>query len=644
MTKIILIGLDGLMPELVERYSDRVPELSALLAEGFFSPALASPYTCTPTNWTTIATGAWVGTHGITSFHVHLPGMELGDMVPSFNSRLCKAEYFWQAAERQGKRCILINYPTAFPLTLTDGVVIGGDGLVSRDWTVRWPEFISSFRQVANCNRLVMQPAGDWTDVPSDCEVLHEGVVDLERQVSFDWGVVGMTPGDQAEPAGAERRFVLVVKQGQTTKLILSRSRSVREALATLAHGEWSGWVEEEFHGSRCLRQYRVVDLTEDGQDVSIYGTMCGSSQGWGYPYGIEQDITARAGPYIEALELVPDQGLTDGWFGPEVALEIMAIQAKFMEDCAAYLSDTRQWDVMFLQCHAPDGINHLLLGELENPDSERGRMADGLLQGTMRILFEMVHAIRIRCADEDTVICVVSDHGNIPVTRYINAHGIMEREGWESWVIDRDTGCWSIDPRRSVALANLRHSGVRINLVGRERYGVVQPGRDYEDLRGRVIDRLRQVVDPLTGQGVFSLVGRREDFEALGMWGDRIPDVLAFAKPYYLFCGAHLGVPQKLMSLYRDPREVVTKDEAVAAGAQRELTAVHWHLPSASVGYASNRAMLILTGPGLARGKRGERVNLVDVSATLAHLMGIHPPAQCEGRLIEEALVHDRG
>ena len=142
--KIILIGMDGLMPEQIERYQDDIPELRALLVKGFFSPALSSPYTCTATNWPTIATGAWVGTHGCTSFSAHLPGMELGETSPTFNSQLCQAEYFWHAAERQGKRSILINYPCAFPKLITSGVVIGGDGLSSPTWTVRYTDLMQT--------------------------------------------------------------------------------------------------------------------------------------------------------------------------------------------------------------------------------------------------------------------------------------------------------------------------------------------------------------------------------------------------------------------------------------------------------------------------------------------------------------------
>ena len=53
----------------------------------------------------------------------------------------------------------------------------------------------------------------------------------------------------------------------------------------------------------------------------------------------------------------------------------------------------------------------------------------------------------------------------------------------------------------------------------------------------------------------------------------------------------------------------------------------------------STSRGVFALAGPGIARGKRSERVNLVDVSATLPHLMGIQPPAQCEGRVVREAL-----
>ena len=37
-----------------------------------------------------------------------VPCTAIGETTPTFNSRLCQAEYFWHAAESQGKRSISI--------------------------------------------------------------------------------------------------------------------------------------------------------------------------------------------------------------------------------------------------------------------------------------------------------------------------------------------------------------------------------------------------------------------------------------------------------------------------------------------------------------------------------------------------------
>jgi hypothetical protein len=87
-----------------------------------------------------------------------------------------------------------------------------------------------------------------------------------------------------------------------------------------------------------------------------------------------------------------------------------------------------------------------------------------------------------------------------------------------------------------------------------------------------------------------------------------------------------------------------ISLDEAIAYGLVWDLNAVHWGLPEATVSYASNRPIFMLSGPGVKQGARGDRrVNLVDVSPTLAHILGIAPPAQAEGRIVPEAFSQER-
>ena len=48
--KVILFGMDGMMPEQIDRYKNDIPELAQFVDKGFFSPAIESPYTDTGTN------------------------------------------------------------------------------------------------------------------------------------------------------------------------------------------------------------------------------------------------------------------------------------------------------------------------------------------------------------------------------------------------------------------------------------------------------------------------------------------------------------------------------------------------------------------------------------------------------------------
>ncbi len=74
--KFMILGFDGAMPEHFNRFlhEGHMPNIARLIKKGTYSRALPAPPVDSPTNWVTIVTGAWPGTHGITSFTIHLPG------------------------------------------------------------------------------------------------------------------------------------------------------------------------------------------------------------------------------------------------------------------------------------------------------------------------------------------------------------------------------------------------------------------------------------------------------------------------------------------------------------------------------------------------------------------------------------------
>ena len=81
--KAIVVGLDGASMELVLHMAQQghMPHVSRLLADGVYREMLGVFPTLTPPGWTTIATGAWPGTHRVTDFNIRNPGASIEDTI-----------------------------------------------------------------------------------------------------------------------------------------------------------------------------------------------------------------------------------------------------------------------------------------------------------------------------------------------------------------------------------------------------------------------------------------------------------------------------------------------------------------------------------------------------------------------------------
>ena len=82
--KIIVVGIDGMDPCLTKKYMARgvMPNVEKLMQHGSYREDLvlmgAQP-TITPPCWTTLSTGAYPATHGITCFKKQ--GNDIADLV-----------------------------------------------------------------------------------------------------------------------------------------------------------------------------------------------------------------------------------------------------------------------------------------------------------------------------------------------------------------------------------------------------------------------------------------------------------------------------------------------------------------------------------------------------------------------------------
>ena len=109
--KIIVVGVDGMDPRLAKTYLNqgKMPNLAMLLQNGAAREdlvMLGAVPTITPPQWTTLATGAYPGTHGITDFWNQHPD-KLDTLIYSLDSRNCKAEQLWNVTAQFGKKTLV---------------------------------------------------------------------------------------------------------------------------------------------------------------------------------------------------------------------------------------------------------------------------------------------------------------------------------------------------------------------------------------------------------------------------------------------------------------------------------------------------------------------------------------------------------
>ena len=653
--KLILIGLDAIEAHLITKFVNegKMPNTASLLKNGIFSLAYPSPPCDTPTNWTTIVTGAWTGTHCMTSFFAHIPRAELNVGYRTLNSKVCKAEFLWNVLEEAGKKCVIVNYPVAWPPTIRKGIVLGGPAPGASPWRVKWPSlFLSKDIYEAlppsermNCIPVEFVEAKEWTSLPKsysaplEAAIWFAGEAPLERKAP-GWQV---RPGEKLIEAPPYHLLLLDTSGEGYDTLIICKDKNLPDSeIARLKVGEWSDWITEtvKVRGEEreVIFRFKLVKLSADAREFKLYRTDVFLVEGWSFPDNVAKEIVAHVGPYIEGYEGHVSSVLH--WFEEEYYsptwLEHIEQSVDWYSGVAKYLKEKYSWDVFIMHYHLHDSLNHKYLGLLyeEHPDYKPDiaktlwRFYEECYSLTDQLIGNIVDA----CADEDTLVVLVSDHGAVPAWKFVWIGGALIRHGLLSYKWSAKDYAYIVDWSKTSAYP-FGHTTpyIWVNLKGRDPHGIVDP-KDYRRVQEDVIEALYSIRDPETNECPIALALRKEEADIFGQWGDQVGDVIYFPKPGYTnVCFDFSKVPPKIM----EGKEVRPLKEIGF------WTALHHdYLPNAKLGLFTNSAFVIMAGPGVKKGYRRDKpIWLVDLVPTICWLMGIRTPKNCEGKLVLDLL-----
>ena len=627
--KVAVIGLDCAEPHLIDKHikEGHLPTFKKLFEGGSVADNCLVPYpTVTPPNWASIATGSWPGTHQITDFHVHLPGTTPinANTVQAFGSDRCKAEYVWDALDKAGKKCIVFNYPGAWPSHMKNGIMVGGSGLSIGENRDGIPGLQSSVMGCldqliatdvyARGIRGTFKEAKGWKNLPAK----EKDPMEIEAPLVM----IGAAP-DIVQPTW----YLLARQSGDKgyDKATLSPTRDFKDAFCTLAVGEWSPVVTTRLKlqdGTEREADFRckLLQLSDDADEVRFYISQIGFKTGWSNPPEVAAQLQSQEGYTLNAGGIL---GFVLEWYDLDTFVEINGFYTSLMADAACTLMSKYEWDLFYMHAHSPDWAYHLILTEMDplsgKSEAERKEAWEAHLkiyEMQDRMLAQMMEA-----CDKDTLFVLVSDHGAVAdgtpfdLFKPLVAAGLTvleEKQDDFSFIPLPPSGEVSRfkaevelfktlsqkpNPHKSKCFPQ-RELYIYINLKGRDPEGIVDP-KDYESVQQQIIDALLTWVDPVTGKRPVSLALSKKDARILGLYGDGVGDVIFALYPW--FAGQHGNL-----------------------------------LPGAEWGVGSLKGLLTFTGPGIKKGYRLDRTsNLIDLVPTICYLMDWPMPQTVDGAVL---------
>jgi predicted AlkP superfamily phosphohydrolase/phosphomutase len=649
----MLIGLDGADPTLIKRFIDegKLPNFKKVIESGAttkdYDMQGALP-TITPPNWASLATGAWPNTHGITCFWNHTPGNPLDVLDYGWDSTLCHAEYVWEAFEKAGKKCIMMNYPTSWPPRGNNSIFIDGTSI------------FTNLRGYNDYEKYFTCVEGDFPieEIPhvtdnsgTDCRVEGEVTTQQAQIKSLD-GFGSSAPGLVTEEGGSEeeadaakcdrvrtpirpamgwknapqgaKEVVLPVNSGQTrrfgliiaedghtyNKLQIFTGKNDEQPIGEAKVNEWSGFIFDTYtiNGDQRPVAYKikVTDLKPDGSSMHIYFSFTQDLKGDKYfhPHEICAELLEKVGPMLQPSNYDRHNVIAD-----TIVIESMADYYQWHERALAYLLEHKEWDLVYSHIHGIDMLNHYYIDSTLPQNSPYYLRYIELITKIYQISDHYVGEL-LKHADENTAVVIVSDHGAI--TRKAGYEypligdmwgmnvGVMSELGYTK-LKDVDGGL-QIDWEHSKAVAQ-RALYIYVNLKGRDPQGIVEP-EEYDELVSNIISDLYNYRDPKTGRRIIKVALNKRDMEALGLGGPYCGDILYVLEDD--FCRTHgNGFSNQTLNGY------------------------------------SCKCLFMMAGAGVKAGcsLSSRNVRVVDIVPTICHLAGAPMPANVEGGVIYQAL-----
>jgi predicted AlkP superfamily phosphohydrolase/phosphomutase len=594
--KVIIIGFDGMDPDLVKQYMDEglLPHFRKLAGQGTFTSLGTTNPPESPVAWATFQTGLNPGGHNIYDFltrstETYLPNLGMVSVEPpKFLWKLIpikmprvetirKGTPFWVQAGKNGIRTTVLTVPLSYPPDdIPGGFMMAGLPLPDIRGTTGtfyyWATDLSDFEvgdaeMGGKIGRLEFNGEKATTTImgPSN-PILKEEQEALKA-----------VPKDQ-RTIEQQARYEQLIESGYKDVKVEMEVQKVAGGVKLRVHdqdielkkGEWSNWVPLTFKINPIVKMRGMSQflLIEEEPEVKLYM----SPVNWD-PRNPPLPITK---PDDWSKKLVKEVGIyrTLGWAEATWPLNEERIdEATFIADAYVAMKDRmkimenelkkRNWNLFVSVYETTDRFQHMFYRLLDPKHPYYDAELAAKYGNAVRDLYVQCDKIvgkALEYADENTTFMVVSDHGfhsfrkSVNLNTWLVKNGYMYLQGMEdkSYTLNDlfDRGQFWVNTDWSKTKAYAMGLGqIYINLQGREKHGTVAPGEEYAKLQEELITKLKEIKDEETGDSVILDVYKRDDIYH-GEYIGNAPDLMVgFNEGYRVSWQTTLGgIPKELL------------------------------------------------------------------------------------------------
>jgi predicted AlkP superfamily phosphohydrolase/phosphomutase len=617
--RVVILGLDGLEPTIAERLMNegKLPNLQTLKEQGSYSHLQTTYPALSPVAWSAFATGVGAGGHNIFDFiardkHSYLPELSSSKVV-SATRKLSLGKYeiplgkpvvrflrrsksFWKILGEHGIFSHVLRVPITFPPEKFNGALLS-----------------------AMCAPDLWGTQGTFSYFTTEekTTTVKEGG-EISRVKMVDQRVEGFIEGPEnsitKKKEALRLPFAANVLSDDEAELIIDKKKY------HLKKHSYTDWIELTFKAGLGIKVQGIARfyLLQTRPHFRLYMTPINidpekPALPISYPYFYSVYLAKLLGKYA-TLGLAEDTwSLNEGILNEDAFLEQAYLIHHEREQQFFHALDKTKKGVCTVVIDATDRIQHMFFRTLEDDHpANHGKKTQKYKKVIEDLYIRMDDLVGRTLAKigKDDVFIVLSDHGFKSFRRGINLNAWLKAKGYlklKEGIQESGDYFKGVDWSKTKAYA-FGLAGIYINLKGREKHGIIEPGEEYQRIKRELIEELSGLKDSTNGiVAIAEMFDSRKVYK--GPYSESGPDLIAgYNIGYRISWNGATGVVND--QIFEDNTKAWSGDHCID--------------PRLVPGVIFSNRQITAAKPGL-----------VDLAPTVLDLFGVPKPEYMEGRSV---------